>query len=431
MAIQNLFPEISPSLSLDFASVKKLDPRVTFARASSAVAYDGRTVAKAEENLLLRSQEFDNTSGWLAPSPASILGNTSISTAPDGTSTASVLTESATTTTQRIASVSITLPAVVHTLSVFAKPNGRDWLYLRYAATNRAWFDITNGVVGTSLVGANPVITSVGNGWYRCSINVTGTAVGSNVVFGMSNADNVDSYAGDGTSGLLLWGAQAEARSAPTAYIQTTTQPITNYIPTLLSAPANVARFDHNPVSGESLGLLVEELRTNLLTYSEDFANAVWTKTQSSITSNTIVAPDGTLTGDKLIANTSNADHSVNQTINASAVSTMSVFAKLGENNHVYLMALGTGGRRAAASFNLVNGTVRSTYTNVYTVNATTINAIGNGWYRCTLTFTPDATAATSYRIGADNGTTAINDSGIVYTGDGYSGIYIWGAQLE
>ena len=62
---------------------------------------------------------------------------------------------------------------------------------------------------------------------------------------------------GDGTSGVYFWGFQVEQRSALTALTQTTTAPITNYIPALQTAAANVARFDNDPVTGESKGLLM------------------------------------------------------------------------------------------------------------------------------------------------------------------------------
>ena len=65
------------------------------------------------------------------------------------------------------------------------------------------------------------------------------------------------------------------------------------------TAAVNTPRFDHDPVTGESLGLLIEESRTNLVTYNEDFSQSVWTKQNGfSITSNTAIAPDGTLTAD-------------------------------------------------------------------------------------------------------------------------------------
>jgi hypothetical protein len=69
------------------------------------------------------------------------------------------------------------------------------------------------------------------------------------------------------------------------------------------TAASGAARFDHNPATGESLGLLVEEARTNLITYSEQFNNAAWIKqTNTTVTANTHVAPDGTTTADTINA---------------------------------------------------------------------------------------------------------------------------------
>jgi len=55
MSISTLYPDITPSLNLDFSNSKVLDPRITFTRASTATYYNGVTTAKAEENLLLYS----------------------------------------------------------------------------------------------------------------------------------------------------------------------------------------------------------------------------------------------------------------------------------------------------------------------------------------------------------------------------------------
>lgn len=435
MAIAQNFPEIAPSLNLDFSNVKALDPRVTFSRASSATYY-GTETAKAEENLLVRSQEFDNAA-WFK-SNTTVTANTE--TAPDGTTTAETITATVGTASHSVAQV-FTSIAAVHTFSVFAKAGTLDYIQLRFAAAVGAAFvnfDITlgAGAIGTSGGSGSPsgTITDVGNGWFRCSITATITAGAASPAIFLVTSDNAvsaESWTAAGTETVFLWGCQLEQRSAVTSYQPTTTQPITRFQPVLESEPAGVARFDHNPLTFESLGLLVEESRTNLLLRSEEFDNASWTKNASTITANTIVAPDGTLTGDKLVENTASASHDVTQTISAAAVSTLTVFAKKGERNHVYLMVLGTSGRRAAASFNLDSGTVRTTYTNVYTLNSTDIEPIGNDWFRCAITFTPDGTAATVARYGADDGTTAINDSGVVYTGDGFSGIFIWGAQLE
>ena len=58
------------------------------------------------------------------------------------------------------------------------------------------------------------------------------------------------------------------------------------------TASTNVPRFDHNPTTGESLGLLAEEQRANLLLRSEEFDNASWTKTRSSISADSTIAPN-------------------------------------------------------------------------------------------------------------------------------------------
>ena len=409
MSIQNNFPAIRPSLNLDFANVKALDPRITFTRAASAVYYDGKTVAKAEENLLLRSQEFDNGS-W-NKTAATVSANTT--TAPDGTTTADVFT--ATATGASGCSQSITTGAIPHTFSVFAKAGTCSWVRLfSVGGTNAVWFDLTNGVVGTVQGTTTAAIQSVGNGWYRCS--VTSSVGGSTAFIRLANAD-ASTDATNATT-LELWGAQLEQRSAVTAYTPTTTQAITNYVPVLLTAASGVARFDHNPTTGESLGLLVEEQRTNLVTYSEQFDNADWVKSNSSITANTIVAPDGTLTGDKQIpANGVTGTYVAQAIASTSGVTyTYSVYVKAGELTSFRLLGeSGIFGSNQAGNYDLSTGTA-SVVSGTPIVSMT---AVGNGWYRCVLTAA--ATASTTGGV----------QQRIVLTGDGYSGIFIWGAQLE
>jgi hypothetical protein len=112
MAIQTLYPAINPSLLLDFANVKALDPRITFTRTTTATYYDGKTTAKAEENLLLRSQDYSAT--WTVTNLTPVTGKT----APDGTSTATEFTASAAngTLTQAVTAI-----AGDYTFSVFLR----------------------------------------------------------------------------------------------------------------------------------------------------------------------------------------------------------------------------------------------------------------------------------------------------------------------
>jgi hypothetical protein len=422
MSIASNFPAIKPSLNLDFANVQQLDSRVTFSRASSATYY-GTETAKAEENLFLQSQEFDNA--YWTKTRSTVTANSD--TAPDGTVTAdSVLQASGQTTSGNVLR-SVTVAAGDAVISVFAKPNGKNFMAIREVLTDGAnkstWFNVSTGVIGVTSVAHTATITATTNGYYRCSIKVTANAARTgNVEFFIADTDGSLTVADDG-SGLYIWGAQLEQRSAVTAYMPTTTQPITNYIPVLESAAAGVPRFDHNPTTFESLGLLIEEQRTNLLTYSEQFDNAAWTKTRSSITANTIVSPDGTLTGDKLIENTDTNTHLVAQAANLTAGTsyTATVYLKAAERTRARLQnsAVANWATAGEAFFDLSTGTVVS--------GVGTITPVGNGWYRCSITgIFGGSNAAGGLNIFlVSTGTT------FSYTGDGYSGIYLWGAQLE
>ncbi len=431
MTIQTLYPDIQPSLNLSFALTKKLDPRITFARASSARYYDGKTVAKAEENLLLYSQEFNNAA-WVN-NIGTIQANAGV--APDGTTTAENLIPSASSSSFKELQQNFTaVSGLTYAFSVFVKENGYNFVQLVGTSAQFGTFavnlDLSTGAETLFAAGTSTVlsrgITSAGNGWYRINVVVTAIASGSGRLgFCVIPADNSGRgaiWTGNGTSGVLAWGAQLEQRSALTAYTATTTQPITNYIPVLLTATDNVARFDHNPTTGESLGLLVEEQRSNLLTYSSQFDDAAWTKTRSSITANTIVAPDGTLTGDKLVEDATASDtHLITRATTVSAQAyTHTIYAKLAERSWMAMQGF-TGTVNATAYFDLANGVV-GTVTN----GTSSIQSVGNGWYRCSLIYTVTTGVSGAFAIYLATG-----NSSPIYTGNGYSGIYIWGAQLE
>jgi hypothetical protein len=388
-------PDIKPSLNLDFANVKKLDPRITFTRGSTATYYDGKTFAKAEENLLLRSQDYSTT--WTVTNLTPVTGKT----APDGTSTATEFTAGA---GNAVLTQGYTALADDYTFSV--------WLR-RVTGTGNIDIAADNGTWNTETISGT---------WAR--YDVTQTPAAGSKTAGIRVVTSGDA--------IEVWGAQLEQRSALTDYTPTTTQPITNYIPALQTAASGEPRFDHDPITGESKGFLIEEQRTNLLTYSEQFDNAAWTKTRSSITSNIVVAPDGTLTGDKLVEDTSvTLNHRVedNATVTNSNPVTFTVFAKAGERPRtvIQLVDTGTGANGVTATFNLSSGTVVGTAINGSGAGASAqIFDAGNGWYRCSVTGTTNGSGTgVICRVYIDNGTSS------TYTGDGYSGIYIWGAQLE
>ena len=204
------------------------------------------------------------------------------------------------------------------------------------------------------------------------------------------------------------------------------------------TAAANEARFDHDG-TGECLGLLLEQSRTNFLTYSVDLTQQ-WATERSSITSNTTTAPDGTTTATTLTENTSNNSHLISgytaipQTGNGTH--TFSVFAKAKERSVVALSTNQAIGTHAVATFDLQQGIVsQSGGTNNGTTDYvdSSIVYIGNGWYRCSLTYEIGGGVGQWPVIQIVDTPTYTYDSvgRRSYQGDGTSGVYIWGVQIE
>lgn len=194
----------------------------------------------------------------------------------------------------------------------------------------------------------------------------------------------------------------------------------------VLFSSSGTLPYDHDPVTFAPLGVLIEEQRTNLLTYSEQFDNVAWVKTRSSISANAIAAPDGTTTADKLVEDTTGSStHSALQTtsVTSGLTYTHSVFVKAAERSRIFLQLTTTRFPDACeAAFNLATGVIVST--GVGAVSAE-IQYVGNGWYRCSVTGLCDSTGSTNFITYLDNG------GSTSYTGDGTSGLYLWGAQLE
>lgn len=195
---------------------------------------------------------------------------------------------------------------------------------------------------------------------------------------------------------------------------------------TLTTASNDVPRFDYNPSTLAAQGLLIEESRANLLTYSEQFDNAIWSKTNATVTANAANSPAGTVTADNLIADTTTSEHLTDESFshtNGTAY-TLSAFVKANGITDIglrFTVAANWGGFSPQVRFDLTNGT-----TTVISGSPTsTISSVGNGWYRVSITSTAGATGSSGARLQLMNGT---NNT---FTGNGVSGVLVWGAQLE
>jgi hypothetical protein len=175
--------------------------------------------------------------------------------------------------------------------------------------------------------------------------------------------------------------------------------------------------------------LLLEPQRSNLITYSEDFSQ--WTNTRSS-DSNGFVSPTGGTNATKLISdNTASSSHiikSSNFTILSGQKYTYSVFVKANQLNYVRLLFTdATVTNTLSTYFNLSNGTVGTTSDgSTATLDSSNIENFGNGWFRCSVSGDLDTTTTAHARIYL-----AKADNDAIINGDGVSGIYIYGAQLE
>lgn len=216
-------------------------------------------------------------------------------------------------------------------------------------------------------------------------------------------------------------------------WTRATTALRTNSAGLLASVASGLPRWDYHPTTHALRGVLVEGAATNLFLRSQEFDNASWSKTRSSISANAATAPDGTVTADKLVEDgTANNTHDVRQTVSKVASSityTVSIYAKAAERTWAFLWLHGTSqSNRGEAWFNLGMGTkgaVRTQGTG-FSTPTSDIEDVGGGWYRIWLTVTSNTDTTIGLLAGG-----AVADGNSNTNGDGVSGWYLWGAQLE
>ena len=369
----------------------------TFSRgsnlAATRVGADG-LIEKGRENLLLRSNEFDTT--WTVAGSTITDGQSGY----DGSNNAWLLSKSSASGNlgQNTTSNGVT------TFSVYAKANASPYLRLiifdgTFAANGAAYFDLQNGALGTTnAIDSN--IESVGNGWYRCSVSFNTS--NQRVYIYPAEANSTTGASGS----IYIQDAQLEIGLAATDYIESGAT--TGKAGLLEDEP----RFDYSG-GATCPSLLLEPSRTNLIRYSEYFDGSYWTKDRVTISNNATTSPEGKLNASKIIEDSQNGVHRIFRTISGTN-NVLSFFAKADERQWISVFSSDA----SYSYFNVGDGTLGT----IASGSTATIEDYGNGWYRCSLHNFYSTTAIINIATG--NGVGG-------YQGDGTSGLYIYGIQVE
>lgn len=398
----------TPSLLLDFSNQSYLlngtafaafgaTPGITFSRGTNATLIDSTgKLTFAPSNMFLNSESFAATS-W-TKTLSTITSNAIV--APDGTLTADKLVTDSTAASAHSVGVTVTAQGGVnYGYSLYVKAAELTQIALLLPATPfgtvQVIFDLsTVSVIGTTGSPLWSSIVAVGDGWYRVGMGAVATSSGSGFTqVRLAKAGSV-TFNGNSVDGLYIWGAQIGAmtyETAPRAYSSTTPK--------------------------------------NLLVRTEEFDSGSWSKAaNASVTANATNDPNGYLNADKLVEDTATSTHATFQgySYTATIPYTYSLYIKAAERQYAQItLPSGAFGFLLIAGFDLSGAGAT-----VVSAGATSsITSVGNGWYRCSITATATiTTTATNARIQIATSLTTVTAS---YTGDGTSGIYIWGAQLS
>jgi hypothetical protein len=212
------------SVTFTVHSVKELPGNHAVANSDAARGIYGIEPVGGRRNLFINSEALASHNTVRAAA----LNDQAV--APDGTTTADSLTETATTGDHRVdfTAVSVT-SGVAYTFWTIAKANTRGWIRLLFSSgafgTASANFNLSTGAVGTTAGVSATSVVDVGSGFYLVSATATATATTSATnSIQLGTGDNAISYAGDGTSGVFLWRWQFEAAASATNYQRVATQ---------------------------------------------------------------------------------------------------------------------------------------------------------------------------------------------------------------
>jgi hypothetical protein len=427
-----------PVDSAPFTSLTYTSPSIKLTRQSDGVWRN------TNHNLALQSQAF-NDAGY---TKTNITINSDVTTAPDGTSTADQMVETTANAGHNsdgpllAPASSIYFVGLTYRQSIYLKSTGtRQYAQFGFSAlpfgtTHYVNIDLNAGTivaVAASITASS--ITALSNGWYLVVIEAVCAGGGVDSVPGFvgmittSGAVRKENYTGSTSNSIYVWGWQFKKTPVQES---TPTTGATGYIATTTAAKYDLPyEWD---VSGVSQGILIEEQRTNLLLRSQEFDDTgFWVDEAVTTTANATTAPDGTTTADKIIPAATNVVHGKRKSqgwiTTTNVPYTVSLFAKPAGYNWVEIQVPSDDSytKFVAVSFNVSTGVVGTTRSSGYVVTASGITDAGNGWYRCFVTLTLDASSTNALRFY----TAATDAFSAFWTGNGTDGAYFWGAQFE
>ncbi len=371
----------------------------TFSRGSNLAATRvdvNGLIEKGRENVLTYSNNFNQ---WNIVSVSLTSGQEGY----DGTNNAWLFNSSA-----GYIRNNLTLSGV-YTFSIYAKKGTADGIRLRMDAGTDAnvYISLTDGSESFSPSGIDYTATSVGGGWWRVSVTQNDSSFSNFRVYA------IDASGASTTGTIYIQDAQVELGLVATDYIETGAS--TAQAGILEDMP----RLDYS--GGASCpSLLLEPQRTNLITQSEYFADSSYIDNGVSFTLG-FLSPDGNLNASKLSEDNTNSIHRFYQTslVTASPNATISVYVKYNGRRFVLMRIADSGVGRW---YDIENGVLGGNFQG--TPNDSTIESVGNDWYRITISHSVTSQARFELWVSDTESTSA-------YQGDVTKGVYLYGAQLE
>ena len=393
-------PLASESLDLDPANPSSLDV-ITATRAGTATYTDASgTIQTASPNTVrvdhVQGEELtptvfqrvgytDFSSGWFTAGTATVTNVDDY----DGQETKNLVLGNG--SARYVDTSFASIDGVTYTQSVFVRSISGSTTFKLYS------FDSPTGVYQT---------VTITSEWTRVSVSFLGRSGGGNVQIG---------YGASSAAELEISQPQVEEGTTASDFVANTT-----------GSPKFIAAATYAP---RVPMMLIEPAATNLIVNSEDFSQDVVLSNctvQSGFT-----APDASSNAYKLIEDNTNSlklFNAVNNTATTASTSySSSIFVKAGERTKVRIYAYHLTNQLFAVDYDLVSNTALGTNVMNTQVDGHSIEDCGNGWKRITVT---GQKVASTYSW--DVGVSPLDDSGnVTYQGDGTSGVYIWGAQLE